>query len=327
MAEVALAIHAMATRFELVMYGEDPVALRAAGEEALAEIERLENILSLYRPQSEIAHVNALAALRPVRVSPPVFRLLSRARDLWEETRGAFDITVAPLVRCWGFMGGKGRLPSGDEIESARAVSGMPLVELDPSDWTVRFGKPGVMIDLGAVGKGYAIDCAIDLLREAGVTSALLHGGTSSSFALGAPPNAPGWTFLLEAPQLAQGKTAMEPRLVSLKNSSLSMSGIWGRAFEHEGETFGHVLDPRTGRPVAGRVMSAVVLPSAMETDSLSTALLAGGLPEFERFKSTRPEGGAVLLVESDGVFVAHIHNLPMPARPDAAEHGKPRPG
>src|SRR5262245_50133967 len=101
---VTLARHAMATRFELVLHGTDPVALRAAGEEALNEIERIEELLSLYRNTSEIAHINARAAREPVRVSPPVFRLLEQARQLSEETGGAFDITIAPLVRCWGFM-------------------------------------------------------------------------------------------------------------------------------------------------------------------------------------------------------------------------------
>lgn len=315
MAEVALALHAMATRFELVMYGDNPVALRAAGEEALAEIERLENVLSLYRPQSEIAHVNALAAHRPVRVSPPVFALLSQARKLWEETGGAFDITVAPLVRCWGFMGGQGRLPSEQEIRSAGELVGMSLVDLQPAEWTVSFRRPGVMIDLGAIGKGYAIDCAVGFLREAGVTSALIHGGTSSSYALGTPPGRPGWTFLLDPPGSSDHHPSADSRLVSLKDASLSLSGIWGRAFDHQGETLGHVIDPRTGRPVAGHLMSAVVLPTATETDALSTALLVGGQSEFERFKRARPEGGALLALKEGGQLSIHTHNLPPPGQ------------
>src|SRR5437868_1755171 len=101
---VTLARHAMATRFELVLHGENPVALRAAGEEALEEISRLECQLSLYRPDSEIAHVNLRAARETVRVTPPVFFLLEHAKRLHQETAGAFDVTIGPLVRCWGFM-------------------------------------------------------------------------------------------------------------------------------------------------------------------------------------------------------------------------------
>src|SRR5262245_38282633 len=112
---VRVARHAMATRFEVALHGDDPVRLRAAAEEALDEIERLESRLSLYQPTSEIAHVNARAAFERVRVSPEVFRLLETARQLSAETKGAFDVTVGPLVRCWGFMCGTGHVPEPEE--------------------------------------------------------------------------------------------------------------------------------------------------------------------------------------------------------------------
>ena len=201
MSPVKLACHAMATRFELVLHGDNPVALRAAGEEALEEIQRLEAQLSLFVPSSEIAHVNARAAQGPVRVSPPVFSLLQLAQRLHEQSGGAFDITIAPLVRCWGFMGGSGHLPSSEELAEARACVGMSLVRLEPTDYTVRFARPGVMLDLGAIGKGYAVERAAEVLREAGVTSALLHGGTSSVQALGHPPDAECWNIAIERPR------------------------------------------------------------------------------------------------------------------------------
>ena len=121
----------MATRFEIVLHGENPAALRAAGEEALRLIDELEAQLSLFRPGSEIAHLNARAALEPVRVTPGLFALLQQAQKLSEESGGAFDITIAPLVRCWGFMGGEGRLPLPEEVAKARAKVGMPLVLLN----------------------------------------------------------------------------------------------------------------------------------------------------------------------------------------------------
>src|SRR5215471_4094515 len=124
METVRLARHAMATRFELLLQGDNAVSLRAAGEEALEEIERLENQLSLFRPVSEIAHLNARAAFEPICVSPPVFQLLAHARKLYEETRGAFDITIAPLVKCWGFMGGSGSWPTPEALAEAREITG-----------------------------------------------------------------------------------------------------------------------------------------------------------------------------------------------------------
>src|SRR5271156_4008378 len=131
MTPVMLALNAMASRFELVLHGANATRLRAAGEAALKEVERLEADLSLYRPTSEIARVNSSAAREPVRVSPSVFRLLQHAHQLQSESGGAFDITVAPLVRCWGFMHGTGRLPETAEIQEARARSGMAHVMLD----------------------------------------------------------------------------------------------------------------------------------------------------------------------------------------------------
>jgi thiamine biosynthesis lipoprotein len=296
---IKLALNAMATRFELVLHGENATRLRAAGEAALKEIERLEARLSLYRPTSEIACVNALAALEPVRVSPSVFRLLQHARLLQRESGGAFDITVAPLIRCWGFMHGTGRLPATAEIEAARACSGMAHVMLDEKDYSIRFDKEGVMIDLGAIGKGYAIDCAAEILREAGVNSALLHGGTSTVYGIGSPPDAEGW-------KIAIGAAPHQPSseiTVLLRDNALSVSAVWGKSFEAEGKNFGHVLDPRTGWPVHNAVQAGVVLPSATETDALSTALLVVGLEGHEALNRLRPNMGTLVMAPAEQGF------------------------
>src|ERR1041384_8167049 len=182
MQTVTLARNAMATRFELVLHGENAVSLRAAGEEALEEIARLENQLSLYRPGSEIAQLNARAANEAVRVTPELFALLGHAVKLSEETGGAFDMTIAPLVRCWGFMGGTGKMPSREEIAGAKSKVGTANVRLNPANRTVHFACEGVMLDLGAIGKGYAVERAAEILRTAGVTSAMVHGGTSTAY-------------------------------------------------------------------------------------------------------------------------------------------------
>ena len=210
----------MATRFELALHGEDPGQLRAAGEEAIAEIERLEDQLSLYRPTSEIACVNARAACESVRVSPAVFQLLQHARQLHQESEGAFDISIAPLVRCWGFMGDSGHMPTDEEVAQAREKIGMDQVRLDEKSLTVKFGRPGLMLDLGAIGKGYAIESAAEILREAGVTSALLHGGTSTAYALGHPPDADFWKVAIEQPPGFVSQPEIRDRKSTRLNSS-----------------------------------------------------------------------------------------------------------
>jgi thiamine biosynthesis lipoprotein len=296
----------MATRFEIVLHGQSAPALRAAGEEALDEVDRLEGQLSLYRPGSEIGRVNSLAARQPVRVCPPVFRLLEHAQRLHQESAGAFDITVAPLVRCWGFMDGQGHVPAPDQLSAARSRVGMQHIALRPDDFTVRFDREGVMLDLGAIGKGYAIERAAIILREAGVASALIHGGTSTVYAIGKPSDADAWKVAIECPpglpapardggipndsgrsaSRASGDAAGEASgpdraplraIVPLEDEALSVSAVWGKSFQADGKHFGHVLDPRTGEPVSNAVLAAVVLASATETDALSTALLVAG--------------------------------------------------
>ena len=270
--------------------------------------------------------MNARAAREAVRVTPEVFDLLEHAQRLHAESGGAFDITLAPLVRCWGFMGtaSKGRVPSDVELKEARAVIGMNLVQLDAQNRTVRFAREGVMLDLGAIGKGYALDRAADLLSEAGITSALLHGGTSTVYAIGAPPAASHWQVAIHRPNTQRGDSLSpvgnggegrgeealknaritgESQLlatVPLKNESLSVSAVWGRSFEAGGKQFGHVLDPRTGRPASDAVMAAVVLPSATETDALSTALLVRGREGLEPLAALRP-GLKAMVAFADG--------------------------
>lgn len=339
MAIVRLARNAMATRFEVVLCGQDAVSLRAAGEEALTEIERLEAQLSLFRPTSEIAHLNARAAREAVRVTPALFGLLLHARRLTEETAGAFDITIAPLVRCWGFMGGSGSIPSAEDLAAARAKVGMPLVLLEPNSYRVRFAREGVMLDLGAIGKGYAIERAVELLREAGITSAFIHGGTSTLYGLGHPPGSDGWKVeiadpagpdtqsnsrLLNSPPDAPSQASPGPErrtaggdanpgafaTVSLCDESLSVSAVWGKSFSDGGRTFGHIIDPRSGEPADRAVLAAVVLPSATETDALSTALLTLGPEGHDQIASLRPGIRTLVAAKGPSGFCLKQHGI-----------------
>ncbi|MFN3408592.1 MAG: FAD:protein FMN transferase [Limisphaerales bacterium] len=302
MPQVILARAAMNTRFELVVHGDRPATLRAAAEEALNEVARLEEQLSLFRPASEIARLNALAAREPVRVSPEVFALLSQARQLWQVTGGAFDITLAPLLRCWGLLGrSDGRVPTDAELAEARAACGMNLVELDATRRTVRFTRPGVMLDLGALGKGYAVDKAVELLREAGVESALLHGGTSTVYALGSPPEAEGWKVAIPSPD---GPDQPPLATLNLRDESLSVSAVAGKCFTVGKRVFGHVLDARTGQPAHRARLAALLLPSAAETDALSTALLVLGTEGLSTLQAFRPVARG-LVVAADGTVQA----------------------
>jgi thiamine biosynthesis lipoprotein len=274
---ICLALNAMATRFELVLDGSTDVDARAAGEEALSEIARLEEHLSFYRAGSDISWINGHAASEPVKIEPRLFSLLQRCQALSLATDGAFDITVAPLMRAWRFVGDTGAVPSPALLAAARASVGFRHVSLDPVLSSIRFERPGMSIDLGAAAKGYAIDEAVGILRARGITSALLHGGTSSVHVIGAPSNGVGWRIGWHPPHAST-------QAFTLRDAALSVSAVHGKAFAEGGRTYGHVLDPRTGLPTRMAVSAVVTGPGSLEADALSTALLvlgAGWIPSL----------------------------------------------
>ena len=299
-ANFTFARNAMATRFEIVLPGDDASRLRAAAEEAFDEIDRLEAQLSLFRPTSEVANLNARAAAEPVRVSPETFRLLEHAARLSADTGGAFDLTIAPLMRAWGFVNGSGHLPEPAQLDAARACVGMNLVQLDTAACTVRFTRPGVMLDLGAIGKGYAVGRATELLREAGITSALIHGGTSTACAIGHPPVAAAWKIAVEYPRTSPDQPAPLLANFELRDEALSMSAGWGKSFQANGRDYGHVLDPRTGEPSSNALLAVVVTKSATETDALSTALLTLGPAGMAAISALRPGLRSIVVAAGD---------------------------
>jgi FAD:protein FMN transferase len=305
---VTMALRAMGTRFELVLYGQNESYLRATGEEALLEIERLEAQLSLYREDSDLTDLNLRAAYETVPVDPRFFHILERAKQLWAESGGAFDPTVAPLMRCWGFVGGTGKMPTEAEIEAARAVVGMQYVHLDAENFTVSFDREGVTLDLGAIGKGYAVERAMDILRDNEVTSGLLHGGTSSIYALGAPPDAEAWTIAVQRP-FTEGEDYIAR--VPLRDGALSVSAPHGKWFESEGRRYGHVIDPRTGYPASRSLLAALVTDSPTDGDALSTALLTRGEEFLPELWQNRPDIRALLVIEeADGTARCIAHEI-----------------
>lgn len=292
MSTVRLARMAMACRFELVLQGEDEPWLRAAGEEALREIERLEARLSRFLPASDVSRINTHAFEEAAPVEPWLFDLLKQSLYLHRRTDGAFDLTVGPLMKVWGFYGDGGRVPDADELAQARLRTGMHLVELDEAHCTVRFAHKGVSLDFGAIGKGYAVDEAIRVLREAGVERAFLHGGASTMYGIGKPLDADSWNVAVVDPQSPDEPVAV----VAIRNEALSVSAVSGKSFEAEGTCYGHVLDPRLGKPVRGALLAATVAPSAATADAISTALLvhARPLPGY-RSLVIRPDGDGSL--------------------------------
>ncbi len=248
---IRLACAAMGTRFEIALEDADA---HPAAEAALDEVTLWHNRLSAFESSSVVAHIGRSGG-EWVRVDAETFTLLKLCRELWERTGGAFDPTVGPLMEAWGF---RGAATDPGAVEAARACTGMHLVELDEPGRRVRLVHPGVRLDLGGIGKGWAIDRALEVLRDAGVRRALIHAGTSSVGAIGR------WPIAL---RLEGGQT----RPITLENACLSVSAPRGRVVEGKG----HILDPRTGAPAPSRVATAAAIhASASVAEAVSTALV-----------------------------------------------------
>ena len=242
-------------------------------EAAFEEIERLDETLSNYRTSSELSRINRLAAQQAVTTDPEVFGLLETALDYSRRSQGAFDVTVGPLMREWGFFRGDGRYPRAEDLKRARAKIGFEKVHLDKSARTVRFAVPGMELDLGAIGKGYAVDRAATVLREAGVTVALIDAGSSTLYAMNAPPGKKGWTVRVPEP----GDRSQVVSTVTLRNQSLSTSGSYEKRFQLGGRDYCHVMDPRTGAPVEGVLQATLIASDGTLTDALSNAMFVMG--------------------------------------------------
>lgn len=286
---------AMAATFEVLLPLGIPSALEAA-EAALDEIDRLESQLTVYRANSEVSRLNQRAVHAPVTVEARLFELLDQCARLTAETGGAFDVSVGALIKAWGFYRRQGRIPAADERAEVMTRVGMQHVTLDPPTRTVRFLKAGLEINLGSIGKGYALDRAADLLRnERRITSGLLHGGKSSVLALGTQPGERrGWPISIRHPWKPKHRLAQ----VWLRDQALATSAATYQHLEYNGRKLGHLLDPRSGWPAEGMASASVIAPTAAEADALATAFFILGVEKARAYCATRPDIGAILLPE-----------------------------
>ncbi len=288
----------MATRFEILF----PTTFRSlieAGHQALDEIRRMERLLSYFDPSSRVAELNRDAAHRPVVVEPELFELLDRSRRIWEETGGAFDVAAGAVWSCWGFHRREGRLPDREEIEAALAGTGSDGLELQRETRSVRFRKVGLEVNLGSIGKGFALDRSASILQNAGFEQALLHAGNSSFLAWGDPGSCgAGWRVSVRHPL----KRDSDLLLLELKEVGMATSGLGEQYFETDGRRYGHILDPRRGVPAQHHLSVTAFAPDAAWADALSTAFFVMKPEEIETYCERNPGVGAIVVpVEADG--------------------------
>jgi thiamine biosynthesis lipoprotein len=274
---------AMATTFEVIILHEDARYAEQAAWATFDKLGRLEQDLSGFIENSDISRINNLTAGQSIRVSLETFECLQLSRRVNAETNGAFDITIGFLLSCWRNPDKTLRIPSKEELKIARQRTGMDLFKLDESQYTVELLRDKVRIDLGGIGKGYAIDKMAELLGDWSIDAALIHGGYSSALAVGSPPGTKGWPVTLSNPRnLKQTLAAL-----FLKNQALSGSGVQkGR----------HIIDPRTAQPVEGRCAAWACAGNAATADALSTAFMVMSPDEVRQYCSRHPDVSAMLI-------------------------------
>ena len=291
---------AMATAFEMLLPLETPNAIEA-GREAFELLDALEDQLTVYRDRSEVSRLNRQAARQAVRVEAGLFGLLDLARQVHADTGGAFDVAIGSLIKAWGFFRGPRRVPPESEIQEALSVAGMVHVSFDGERRAIRYLRPGVEINLGSIGKGYALDCMADRLASGGVIHALIHGGSSSIVARGdAHGDGRGWAVRIRHP--VDGSSHLAE--VRLRNRALGTSAATFQHLEHQGRQLGHILDPRTGWPASGVASASAIAPSGALADALSTAFYVGGVDLARRYCEAHPSVGAILLPEGGPLTV-----------------------
>ncbi|HUV96326.1 MAG TPA: FAD:protein FMN transferase [Acidobacteriaceae bacterium] len=280
---------AMGTEYSLYLYAPSREQAAAIAKPVFEEVDRVDALLSNYRSDSELSRINREAFDHAVTTDPETFRFLATCLAWSERSQGAFDIAVGKLMKVWKFFGASGALPTPEEIAAAREHVGWEKIRLDPEQRTVRFLSAEIELDPGGIGKGYAVDRAVKTLRAKHVPAALLSAGSSTIYALGAPPGEAGWKVRVPSPHPEGGTIST----VILRDTSLSTANLSEKNFVHEGQFYGAIMNPRTLQPVRGMLQVTVISRSATDSDALSNALFVSG-----------PEDRTSLLAEQDCALV-----------------------
>lgn len=293
--------NAMACEFQLLFNMQQYPNAADAALQVFELIDDYESQLTVYQDDSEVSRLNATAFESAVTVQENLFDLLTLADSIYQQTSGAFDITSTPLSKAWGFHNRNPQVPTNDDISEALQSVGGQFVKLLP-EHCVRILRPGIKLNLGGIGKGYALDCARELLVSCGIEDCVLHGGQSSVVARGHDTDSSrlgkaGWSIGISHPLVPQQRLA-KFQLVDL---ALGTSGTGRQGFFHNGRRYGHVIDPRTGWPTDHFLSTTVLCDSAAKADALATAFFVMSLDEVQEFCDQHREIRAVIVATGNG--------------------------
>jgi FAD:protein FMN transferase len=262
----------MGTQFRLVFYAADEASAQKASQAAFRRVAELNGIMSDYLPESELMRLCKKAGGPAVPVSNDLFTILARAAEISRITDGNFDVTVGPVVRLWRRSRRTQLLPDAQELAAAKALVDYRLVELDPVARVVRLAKPGMMLDLGGIAKGYAAEAAQTILKQHGITRALVAAGGDIALS-SPPPGKDGWTVGIAR---APGESSDGPNLL-LHDCGVSTSGDASQYVEIGGKRYSHIVDPRSGLGLTDSWQVTVIAPNATTSDGMTKVLCVLG--------------------------------------------------
>ncbi len=289
---VGQAIDLMGTRVSVELWSDDEQRGHKLVEQVLAEYRRIDESMSTYKPDSEISHVNDRAATEPVPIDTELFGLIGRALDLSRLSHGAFDITYESVGYLYDFH--THQHPTEAEIDSRLPEIDYHHVVLDDARHTIRFTMPGVRINLGGIAKGYTVEHAAAMLREAGIHNALLNAGGDTRV-IGDRRGKP-WIVGIRHPRLENQVFTRLP----IVDEAISTSGDYERFFEEDGHRYHHIMNPSTGKPTEGILSVTVIGPDATMTDGLSTTLFVLGAKKGLQLIETL-DGYEAVIVDAQG--------------------------
>ncbi len=266
------------------LWGKKGVAEKAAAA-AFDAVEQVDRTCNLFNPNSELSRLNATAATHPFKCGPLLWDVLRRCQAYYKISNGAFDITIAPLMRLWGFRRKRGSIPSEHEISETMKMVGFDKLEFDTTNRTVRFAVAGMKLDLGGVAKGYAVDKAAEAALANGIRSGLINLAGNGR-CLPEPPLGKN-TYLVGVRNPFDKKIVAD--VLILLNQSVATSGDYERFVILRGKRFSHVIDPRTGHPASGEHSVTVISPLAVDSDALSTTMFINGPAFARKFHNAHP--------------------------------------
>jgi thiamine biosynthesis lipoprotein len=288
----------MGTSISIEAYGGDPATRRAAIDRAFGAIAEIDRLMSNYRDDSELALVNRRAAVSAVPISDPMFAVLDAAQRVSRDSSGAFDVTVGPLVKLWGFHDKRPHVPTATELASVRPLVGYNNVVLTAAGHTVRFAQSGVELDLGGIAKGFAVELAANVLRESRLGGLIDAGG--NQYLLGHPPSKTRWTVGVKNPEQADRILGT----IETEETSVSTSANSSNFLEADGRRYGHILDPHTLRPSTSALSVTILSRDGTLADALSKAVFVLGPSAGLRLLARYPGTSAVVAYQgSDGAI------------------------